>query len=398
MLRSPRRTDKGRLRVDGVLTRAGIFTYDNADGTARRELRPPEEVFRADALASLEVIPLVDDHPRSGLLGNDSSRAQGWTSEGMRRDGDLVVGPMVFIDPALIAKIEGGKTSLSVGYEVDYDPTPGTHPTYGSYDGIQRNIRGDHVAVVDAGRAGPEARVRMDSSAEDAPLATIVPSHLTGARAPATLPIGASNDMTPEQILELQKAFTAAIARADALETENKALKSRCDTAEGAAESLKVVNAKLASERTDAGAFNALTAKVEELEIDLKAAKARADRAEDPKTLTPLVLERVRIEGAALSVLGPAFRCDGSTDRAIMEAVVSKISGTVEAGKSDEYVRARFDVAVQGFLAYEKAIASVKESASNVSADVRLDTRSPRQKYVDSQRTLYTPPNAGAKE
>ncbi len=164
-LKAPRRKANGALAVDGVFSRAGVFTYRRADGSLQRELRLPEEVFDEASLKSLEAIPVVEDHP-GAMLGNDAARAQGWTQEGVRRDGDLVVGSMLVTDPDLIASIEGGKDSLSVGYMIEEEPAPpgSVHPVYGPYDLIQRKIRGDHLAVVSMGRAGPEARIRMDAA------------------------------------------------------------------------------------------------------------------------------------------------------------------------------------------------------------------------------------------
>ena len=58
------RTDEGYLRVDGYFTRAGVFKYYNSDGSIRKELRPPEEVFAKDSLATFAGKPLTDEHPK----------------------------------------------------------------------------------------------------------------------------------------------------------------------------------------------------------------------------------------------------------------------------------------------------------------------------------------------
>jgi hypothetical protein len=51
---------------------------------------------------------------------------------------------------------------VSAGYRVDYDPTPGKTPSGEAYDGVQRNIRVNHIAIVPKGRAGPEVRLLLD--------------------------------------------------------------------------------------------------------------------------------------------------------------------------------------------------------------------------------------------
>lgn len=165
-LRPPKRLPDGRLRVDAHLTRTGVFVYRLADGTERREYRPPEEVFHADALDSFAMVPVTDDHP-AGLVTAKNARdvAIGWTGETIRRDGDHVAAAMMFADDRAIAKVDRGKRELSCGYTCDLEETSGVSPEGERYDVIQRNIRGNHVALVDMGRAGPTARLRMDGAA-----------------------------------------------------------------------------------------------------------------------------------------------------------------------------------------------------------------------------------------
>jgi hypothetical protein len=55
---------------------------------------------------------------------------------------------------------------VSAGYLADYDPTPGTTPEGEPYDGIQRRIRYNHLALLRAGqgRAGPDVRILLDAA------------------------------------------------------------------------------------------------------------------------------------------------------------------------------------------------------------------------------------------
>jgi len=52
----------------------------------------------------------------------------------------------------------GDKCQLSCAYYYDADMTPGDYEGK-HYDGVMRNIRGNHVALVEAGRAGPDVMV-----------------------------------------------------------------------------------------------------------------------------------------------------------------------------------------------------------------------------------------------
>ena len=48
-------TPEGYLRDRPILTTTGIFEYLNSDGSVRRELRLPDEVFAPESLASYGV-------------------------------------------------------------------------------------------------------------------------------------------------------------------------------------------------------------------------------------------------------------------------------------------------------------------------------------------------------
>lgn len=393
-LRPARRADSGRMRLDGVFTRAGIFEYINPDGSVRRELRPKSEVMHADSLASLELLPVVEEHPPGGRVGN-ATRVQGFTLEGVRADGDLVVGSLVATDPALIRSIEHGKRALSVGYTLRYDKTPGVDPVHGRYDGVQRDIRGDHLAVVDIGRAGPAAQVRVDS-ADSSLYATRVPGPLTGAPTPVILTDGDQHTMTAEEIQKIQETLGAAALRADNAEKSLVAEKARADAAEGRADSLAIENKTLRETRGDSAALDAEKAVVAELTEKVKALTARCDTAENPKRFTDAVAKRVDLVAAAVEVLGPEFRADGKSDSEIRIAVLTRTQGKVDTSKGDAYLEARFDTAVEqhraGAAALEKAAGSTGAKGKK-STEARVDSRTAWEKMVDRNRGVTASEN-----
>lgn len=164
-LQKPTKLSNGWMRIDGRITRTGVFTYRLPDGKLRRELRLPEEVFKADTMQSFALVPVTDEHPPAFLdATNTKEYARGSVAGTLRQDGQFVAGEMLVTDADLIAKLEGGKArEISCGYTCDLEESPG-ELNGERYDAIQRNIRGNHVAIVERGRAGPEARVRMDAA------------------------------------------------------------------------------------------------------------------------------------------------------------------------------------------------------------------------------------------
>ncbi len=157
-------------KVEGALTRTGIFTYRNADGTERKEYRPPEEVFSATHLDSFKGSPVTVGHP--GLLTpeNWKEHAVGHIGDDVRQDGNFAVGTIYVQDAKACALIEKGKLKeLSCGYDVDLDETPGALATGERFDAVQRNLRGNHVAMGPSGwgRAGGDVAMRLDSVGDE---------------------------------------------------------------------------------------------------------------------------------------------------------------------------------------------------------------------------------------
>lgn len=126
--------------------------------------RPPEEVFSTAALASFEGKPVTNDHPPI-LIGPDDVKTyeMGHAQNVRRGDGEweeYTLADLHIHDRELIDAVQSGKREISCGYECEYVPNGD-----GTY--TQRNIRGNHVAVVERGRAGKRAAI-LDSDKKKA--------------------------------------------------------------------------------------------------------------------------------------------------------------------------------------------------------------------------------------
>lgn len=167
------KTAAGYLRVPpSKITRTGVFSYVQPDGTTRRELRHPDHVFAAESLDSLRMIPVTHKHP--GDLDATKARefARGAVGDTITHDADSVLAPVGIFDADLIKAIEAGESELSCGYHCDFDPTPGEWNGQ-AYDGLQTAIRYNHLAVVSRGRAGHTVALKLDSAPEVKPMALI---------------------------------------------------------------------------------------------------------------------------------------------------------------------------------------------------------------------------------
>lgn len=162
--------ETGWMRVDAVIGRADVvLPYRNADGSVRHEFRSPEEVFDAASMASFDGIPLTNEHPPVHLDASNARQYAVGSVSSPRREGNLLVANILVTDATMVEDIIAGKRQLSPGYRVHADLTPGSFHGH-RFDLSQRKIRGNHEAVLVAGRQGQEVALRMDSG--DAVLAT----------------------------------------------------------------------------------------------------------------------------------------------------------------------------------------------------------------------------------
>ena len=122
-------------------------------------IRSPDEVFSEAALASFEGKPVTNDHPPTLIGPDDVKTYEMGHAQNIRRGTgewkDFMIADLHIHDRDLIDAIQNGKREISCGYECDY-----VKNTDGTYS--QKNIRGNHVAVVDRGRAGKRAAI-LDS-------------------------------------------------------------------------------------------------------------------------------------------------------------------------------------------------------------------------------------------
>lgn len=161
------------LIKDNPITKAGIFPYLGKQISPSLEpdkiyqvYRPEEEIKKA--ADTFKLVPLVDDHT---MLGPEFTPAEQKGVHGVlgediqERNGTLFADVKIFSEQ-LKREIQDGKKELSLGYFCKYDLTPGQYNGM-HYDAVQRDLKGNHIALVDNGRMGHDVRV-MDAMVFDA--------------------------------------------------------------------------------------------------------------------------------------------------------------------------------------------------------------------------------------
>jgi hypothetical protein len=169
----------GWVESRGVpITKEGVFEYpgykihkDLIKTKLYKVYRPASALQEEECIESFKLLPVTEDH--FGMVGtresirNDTradvgqAGVQGTTGEEIYfTDGFLNANVKPYTQK-MYDSLENGKKQLSIGYTCKYTPYNGIFNGE-SYEFIQTDIRGNHVAYLYGGRSGPE--IAMDSS------------------------------------------------------------------------------------------------------------------------------------------------------------------------------------------------------------------------------------------
>ena len=360
-------TPEGYLIDNPILTRVGIFEYHNPDGTIRRELRLPEEVFAAESLASYKGKPVILTH-EAGLVDVDNVQQEHIgtiLSEGIQ-DGDNVRAQIVIHDAE---SLDYGLRELSLGYTQTPDETPGVWNGQ-PYDAIQRNIQINHLALVEKARAGEQARLNIDGEEQGG-------NQMSKAR---------KDGLTPEEIARLVEEYKQR--QAQRMENTNpttdegtnpdeqttdedeadpvKEVKDRRDRrdASGDCETMDEASGVIAQQDEDIQKLldfiAQLQAKIdfdeasaeEEAKTDSEGETAEANADEEEPQENPLNMDSIDAyvnQKIELIRLGDKLNLDGIETMKPMDAkkaIIKKVHPNIRLdGKDIAYINAMFDIA-----------------------------------------------------
>lgn len=207
-----------------TLARTGVQTYRayelglDADGMDPMRVirlhRPADEVFNPHSMASFESKPVTIEHPTEAVTAENWERLAKGEGRDVCRMGDMMCATLIIKSKDAIDAVQSGKNQLSNGYTFDLDMTPGTAANGQAYDGVQRNIRGNHIAIVDAARCGSACRIAdSDTSTQGAKTMADALRKVIVDGIPLEV-----NDTAAAAIDKLQNQLSEALAAKDAAE------------------------------------------------------------------------------------------------------------------------------------------------------------------------------------
>lgn len=210
----------GWVEIKGnPLSKVGVFPYSGQQlpdapdpGRIYQVYRPAEELADPECIESFRLLPWIDNHTmlgdeEAGLTPAERKGVQGVIGEDVYFEAPYLRGNLKVFSQTLAELIEAGKRELSCGYRCVYEWTPGTFEGQ-AYDVVQRKLRGNHVALVNSGRMGPDVAVLDHSQIDQVSLTTDAkePSMADEAKKEE-----GGSGMTLEQALEAIKGIMPAI-------------------------------------------------------------------------------------------------------------------------------------------------------------------------------------------
>lgn len=320
-LDAPRRTAEGYLVTRARAARTGVYQYtgrevdpENQHGLRDQAvvnvLRDEGTVFDARAARSFIGKPVTDNHPSVAVTAqNWRDHARG-TVMGALRDGEYLAFDILLTDAAAIAKVDAGKRELSNGYAAELE-----FGDFKASDGTPCQVRqaritgGNHVALVDQGRAGPNCAIRDAAACE-------------------SLPSDILDSLTKEKPVKtmLIDGLTVDVSNADtAMATIQTLVAARDANA-----------AKVTGLQTDLAAKDTEIATLKTENQQLKDSKPTPAQLRDAAKVYAQVVDKAKAIGVEVT--------DSMDEAAIMKAAVTKVMGDAAKDWNDAQIAASFAV------------------------------------------------------
>lgn len=312
--------------TDRLFDRIGVF-------------RSPEEVFHPDSLNTFTNLTATDDHPEALVTVLNVKDLQVGTVSGVSPDKEkgLIHGVLTITDKGTIKLITDGKMEVSVGYTNDLVQESGVY-NGDAYEFKQTNIRANHLAVVGAGRCGPECRILTDHSKGEIMKVTI-----------AGITFDTDNEQLAQAIGKMQVQLDQSEEEMKKAEEEKeKAMKDR----------------DAAVAQKDA---------------------ALADMISED-AINSMVHERAELLATARTVLGDKMP-DCNCPKEIRVAVIDHVFSDMDmSGKSDDYIKAMYDMATSKIQKKDENLKRLQDNGKDreVTKDRQAIHDEARNKYVEN--------------
>ncbi len=259
------------------ISKSGVFQYlgksispDLDPEKVYNVWRPEEELNNPETIESFRLTPWIPEHVMlgEGFTPAEVVGVQGVTGETVEFLGGTLYSKLKLFGDDLKKMIRAGLKELSCGFRCKWEIRSGITPDGQSYEVVQTQIRGNHLASVESARMGSDVRVAMDRAvfALDSIDFNLKPN---GDNMLTKEDLKAAMD---ETIKPVQKALDAAEKKIGELEKKAEDMSKE----EKSAEDMEEEEAKKAEEKKKSEAMDSAIAKVADLEKEVKTLKSTA--------------------------------------------------------------------------------------------------------------------------
>lgn len=387
---STKQTKEGYLLAMPRVARTGIQLYRGIEvGEPNKQVvrlyRPDSEVFSRRSVSGYARKPVTLEHPPELVTADNWAKyAVGSLDGEIVRDGEFIRVPLMVMDSDAVRAINDGKKELSAGYEMIIDWTPGRTALGEDYDGIQRQIVINHVAITDSARGGTRLRIG-DAYLGDIPrLAT---------KRGTNMPTESTTILVGDKRVTVEVEGAPIILRAlkdanDAISdssSKNKDLEE--ELAKEKAKNKKTEDALKTVQSELAATISAKDAVIATKDAEVATLRQQMnDSALTPQKLDQIVKERAEIIDKAKKLYGDRVMIEGKTNTEIMRQVVDARVGAGAKGWSDENVRISFDTLTVQAQPQRDALAdalSRRSQSPSFTLEGRDDMLGRRRKFLE---------------
>lgn len=168
---APKRLRDGYMAVRARAARTGVYDYAGSEVDPENEhglrdtvivkvLRDDKTVFDTASARSFIGKPITDNHPAEPVTADNWRDHARGTVMGAMKEGEYLAFDLLLTDSAAITAVENGKRELSNGYAAELEFGDFTAPDGTKCQARQTKVSGNHVALVDRGRAGSECAIK----------------------------------------------------------------------------------------------------------------------------------------------------------------------------------------------------------------------------------------------
>ena len=359
-----RYTDEGFLVVPAKIARTGIMLYtakelgrkDLPPETAIRVYRDESEVFKPESMKSFENKSVTNGHPPV-LVSADNYKLYnvGVCSSEVTRNGIYLETELTISDSETIRKVEKGKAEISNGYIAGIEWKEGVTADGENYDCRQINIIGNHIAIVEKGRAGSQCKLADNKTGVKQMIITI-----DGVDYEVT-------EQTAQAINKLKTQLSDAVEEKEKTDEEIEKMKKEKEDKE---------NEDNEKEKEDKSKMDALTSKI-------------------PTTdqIDKLVEERSTLV-SSVKALDSEFETKGKSNDEIKKNFVIAHCDGLDENVSQDYINGRFDTLLSTLQSSSKSLDKAFQTVVNTDSPTGSKDNRPahviaREKMMSDARNAW---------